>query len=315
MTHQFTNELKIMRNEHHESCVSCNYTFQDGDTSHSGYDKKGHPLYVCDKCSVLLKETAERNYYSTRPYVVPDPKSNLWRFMDFTKYVSLLNTKSLYFCRADKFDDPFEGAKGITKNKPKWDQFYIQFFKDVISHPPEEVDSKLNDYEIEEKAQDLLKSMEQSGKNIRKWSYINCWHENEHESEAMWHLYSNFIDNAIAIKTTYDDLYMSLGKNPSIDIGRMKYIDYNKEFAGPNEAFWRKRKSFEHECEVRLLVMDHECQDEGKLIPCDLSKMIKSVIVSPTAPDWFVELVNDVNTKYELRINAIKSSLLKEPFY
>lgn len=315
MTHRYTDELMILKKENHDHCVSCDYKFQKADTSHLGYDKKGQPLYVCNKCSDLLEETAIRYYYQPKPYETPNPESNLWRFMDFTKYLSLLNSKCLFFCRADKFNDPFEGAKGVIENKKNWDKYYIEFFRDSITHPPEGVDFNLNHDEIKEKAQELLRSMEDSGIHQRKWVYISCWHENEHESEAMWHLYSNYIDNAIAIQTTHNDLYLSLGKDPEIDIGRVKYIDYKKRFAGPNDSYWMKRKSFEHEREVRLLIFDPNCSDEGKLIPCDLDKMVKSVILSPTSPDWFVDLVNDANDKYGLKIQVNKSSLLAEPFY
>lgn len=34
----------------------------------------------------------------------------IWRYMDFTKFMSLLDTKKLFFTRADKFEDPFEGS-------------------------------------------------------------------------------------------------------------------------------------------------------------------------------------------------------------
>ena len=38
--------------------------------------------------------------------------------MDFTKYVSLLSTSSLFFVRADQFEDKFEGA--ATKLEKEW---------------------------------------------------------------------------------------------------------------------------------------------------------------------------------------------------
>ena len=34
----------------------------------------------------------------------------LWRFMSFTKFVSLLARNALFFARADKLGDPFEGS-------------------------------------------------------------------------------------------------------------------------------------------------------------------------------------------------------------
>jgi hypothetical protein len=36
--------------------------------------------------------------------------ATIWRYIDFTKLVSILNSRSLFFARADQFDDPFEGS-------------------------------------------------------------------------------------------------------------------------------------------------------------------------------------------------------------
>lgn len=46
------------------------------------------------------------------PKDVPASDAKLWRYMDFTKFVAMLNNKALYFCRLDHLGDPFEGAKG-----------------------------------------------------------------------------------------------------------------------------------------------------------------------------------------------------------
>jgi hypothetical protein len=34
----------------------------------------------------------------------------IWRYLYFSKFVSLINNRRLYFSRSDKFDDPFEGS-------------------------------------------------------------------------------------------------------------------------------------------------------------------------------------------------------------
>ena len=48
--------------------------------------------------------------YKESPYCDPLPDDAvLWRYMDFTKFVSLLEKSSLFFARADKLEDPFEG--------------------------------------------------------------------------------------------------------------------------------------------------------------------------------------------------------------
>jgi len=158
----------------------------------------------------------------------------------------MLLTKGLYFARADCFQDTFEGAKGLKKNKEKWDEFYLDFFRDSIKNPPEGYEFKDSDEEAEKQAKRLLEDLERGGEISKKRTFISCWHENECESEAMWRLYSSFLDNALAIRTSYNSLYHALGRNPSIKIGRVKYIDFQKRYAGVNNSFWRKRKSFEH---------------------------------------------------------------------
>jgi hypothetical protein len=315
MTHRLTDDLRRLAFENHDNCVSCGYAFKEADTSHLGYDSDGNPLYVCDSCTDKLKETAIRHYFSPLPYEIPNNDSRLWRYMDFTKYVSMLSISGLYFARADFFDDHFEGAKGIKRNKAKWDEHYLSFFKEAIKNPPKGHVWNKSDEFAEKEAQRLLKELEAGGESHRKRVFINCWHENEHESEAMWRLYSSYLDNAVAVRTSYASLYESLGRNPSISIGKIKYIDFNKSYAGVNDSFWRKRKSFEHENEVRAVINDHECETAGKIIKCDLSILVEKVFVSPTTPIWFVELVNDVNQKYGLKMKVSPSSLNEEPFF
>jgi hypothetical protein len=40
----------------------------------------------------------------------PDPNVKIWRYMDFTKYVSMLVSGGLYFSRSDLLGDPFEAS-------------------------------------------------------------------------------------------------------------------------------------------------------------------------------------------------------------
>ncbi|WP_431022579.1 hypothetical protein [Erwinia rhapontici] len=315
MTNRFTKELSNLASDCHDYCMSCGYVFNYGDTSHSGYDNENEPLYVCDNCSGKLKETASRSFYSPLAYEVPEKNTKLWRYMDFTKYVSLLSSKGVYFSRANCFEDDFEGAKGIKKNKVGWDTHFLNYFRDAIINLPDGVKSDKTSEEIEQNAQRLLKELEMGGEVFRSSTFISCWHENNHESEAMWRLYSRIWDNAIAIRTTYQSLKLSLGSNPMIKIGRVKYIDMNKGYAGVNDAFWRKRKSFEHEREVRALTMDFDMKDAGKIIPCDLSVLIEEVFVSPKAPGWFISLVNDINKKYSINIQVSPSELDEVPFF
>lgn len=248
-------------------------------------------------------------------FVVPTPRAVLWRYMDFTKYVGLLSAQSLYFPRADTLNDPFEGAKGLLSQKKKWDDHYLEFFRHAIKNPPPGYENTKSDQEVELEAKRLLGEMETGGKIMLTRTFISCWHQNEHESEAMWKLYSNFLDNAIAIKTTFFSLEDSLDAEREIKIGRVKYMDFEKEYAGPNEAFWRKRKSLQHEREVRAIITDFYTKERGLLVKCDLRKLIKSVVVTPTTTDWFFRLVEDVTQNFGFAFKVQKSRLYEPVFY
>lgn len=315
MTNRFTAALKELCQRSHDECSLCRYRFNEGDTTHSGYGLNHEELYVCDNCSDYLSEVAIRRYYSPRPYVLPEDSVSLWRYMGFTKYMSLISSQSMYFTRSDCFSDIFEGAKGYLNNKEGWDRHYHEFFIKAISNPPKGFDLNLSEKEILERADSLLNDLECAGIKQRQSTFISCWHENEYESEAMWRLYSSYLPNALAIKTTTGDLLDSLGRDSSINIGRVKYIDYKNEFAGINESFWRKRKSFEHEREVRAIINDYKCVGYGKSVPCDLKCLINNVYLSPSAADWFVDLVHSVNEKYGISANVSKSEMIGTPFY
>lgn len=316
-TERVTLALSRLIFENHESCVSCAHAFREGETSVAGYGLNNEPLYVCSSCaSTKLKEVARRTYFMERPYKVPEPNAVLWRYMDFTKYAGLLSTKSLYFPSAACFDDSFEGAKGLAKSKHKWDAFYLEHFrKSIRSIPHNEGDLFPTEEAIEENAQRLLDSLEDVGTRERESTFISCWHESRYESEAMWKLYSTSMSHALAIQTTVGSIYTALGKNPDISIGRIEYVDFDEYFADVNGAFWRKRKSFEHEREVRLLVSDDSQVALGLALPCDIPTLIQSVVVSPKAPDWFLLLVEDLTVKFGFQLPISKSRLAERPFF
>lgn len=315
MTFNQSLELQRLHFENHDNCTKCGHKFCEGETNHLGYGYDNEPMSVCGNCSHLLKETAIRYRFSPREYTIPNDNACLWRYMDFAKYVSLLLNKEIFFSRSDMFEDKYEGAKGAIGRKEYWDNHYLSFFRQAILNPPKGYSCSLKEDEVEKEAKRLLMDLENSSLKMRERTFISCWHENDYESEAMWKLYSGFIQNAVAIKTTYRHLYESLGKNPNINIGKVQYIDYNSDFASINGAFWRKRKSFEHEREVRAIIVDMNCSDYGKSISCDIQQLIQEVYVSPNSPEWFRRLVKDTNIKFGLNKEVAQSSIISPLFF
>ncbi|PFS65523.1 DUF2971 domain-containing protein [Bacillus thuringiensis] len=240
--------------------------------------------------------------------------AKLWRYMDFTKLVSMLSTQSIYFCRSDEFKDVFEGvifgyevetAREDLENVLSEFGFSEQFKANALRNP-------------EKYKESVLKRSEVDRKNV----FINCWHLNDYESAAMWDLYLKS-NEGIAIQTTFDRVKQSLNVyKEDIYIGKVKYIDHtkqknlNKSFLEP---FFTKRISFKHEQEVRLvyaLTPFHEEYDEnpdekGKNVQVDLTNLIECVYVSPDAAPWFVEVVKVILEKFNIDTKVIHSDLYK----
>jgi hypothetical protein len=228
-----------------------------------------------------------------------DLNVKIWRYMDFTKYVSLLDEHALFFNRSDLFSDPYEGA---------------------VSHA--DIEHRAIDNSIKDVSQSFWKQSEQAALWLRQWTYINCWHMNDHESAAMWSLYSKSSD-AIAIQSTFKHLRDCLPENSFV--GKVNYIDYNKERMLNGSAlslFVHKRKSFEHEREVRAVISEwgsHDGKetnlDIGKYVNVNLENLIEKVYVAPTSPSWFSKLVENITRKYELKFDVMMSSMDKKPAF
>ena len=73
----------------------------------------------------------------------------------------------------------------------------------------------------------------------------------------MWNLYA--AEAGVAIKTHCQSLADSITDYEIVYIGKINYVGYDSSFFSENNAFsafLHKRKSFEHEQEVRALTSD-----------------------------------------------------------
>jgi len=88
-----------------------------------------------------------------------------------------------------------------------------------------------------------------------------------------------------------------------------------------------KRLSYAHETEVRAITMrlpkgdggvDIDIGKEtrhGIWVPTSLEQLVEEVFVSPTASDWFADLVKRVMQRYEAGKPVRRSRLADEPFW
>lgn len=163
----------------------------------------------------------------------PDDSSEIWRYMDFTKFVSLLKERALFFSSYKEFDDPFEGnfPFGIIQSVS------LAIKKVNAMRVEQSYDSR---YITDEEALDLAKKQFQElKKNIDKKPHIiNCWHQSDYESTAMWNLYSG-LDKGIVIQTTIEKLKECLFEyKQDIAIGKVEYLDFGKDTIDWGEKFY-----------------------------------------------------------------------------
>ena len=226
-------------------------------------------------------------------------KSNiLWRYLDMAKLMDFLENRTLFFSRADCFEDKYEGA--FTKS---------------LRHRIEDAYVRNN----------IDFSYEEFKECLRERVYINCWHKSAHDSMAMWRLYGTST-NSVAITTTVGRLAKVLERceyKNYIAIRKVRYVNHWRDpelnIRPYSNIFTYKLKAYDYEKEVKVILdlfsetFDTDPFEGGIPIKVDVVELTRSVVVSPEAPAWFYDLVVDIVEKYELSAPVIRSKLSLEP--
>jgi len=242
-----------------------------------------------------------------------DKDATLWRYMDLPKLASMLSSGGLYFTQLPLLGDPFEGS-------------LVQSVKDNIDRVSPII---ARDYP------QFIRTDEQMMNNImtsRAYSYATCWHRNEYESAAMWDLYAR--DGfGVAVQSTVGRLIESVANiQQEVWIGQINYHDYATS-EPPGNSLWtpmfQKRKSFEHEREVRAVIMDWDRMNSlrgtwsyepnpmpGRLASVELGVLLKRLYLAPHAPAWYVETIRKVSSAlgYEW-LEIVQSDMRTSPTF
>lgn len=242
-----------------------------------------------------------------------DPDTRLWRYLDFARFVSMLETSSLWFSNVTQFEDDFEG-----------------------SYPPRQISVADSAFLDEMRrldqpdAEHLLQVKRQSEETWRKFTLVNCWHASSHESVAMWKTYMQ--GHGIAVVSDYDKLCKSFRTDIQVQVGEVKYLDYGREIIPADNMLWpyvHKRWAFEYEREVRAVIVDFppgvpvEGADPslpakpGINVRVELAELVSEVVIQPNAPSWYVETVAAVSRRYgfdfEVRPSELAHTVQADP--
>jgi hypothetical protein len=268
--------------------------------------------------------------------------------MDLSKFVSLLGG-NLYFARADKLGDRYEGVissrefdlqRILASRCPP----HISVEEFMKRHVPSGFRYGTHNPTINRIAR-MKETVERA-----QFGYVSCWHQSPHESAALWGLYLRS-GEGVAVQSTLGRLHEVLQTtSDDIVIGKVLYKDFKKFAIGstvPLRLLLNKRESFEHEKEYRAILqpseMSHETSDErwqqqygrsncpivhgteeklaelaehhkntaeGRPVPVDLKRLIERVAVAPgKRGDFLLNVVKSLVDAFKLDVPVSPSEM------
>ena len=187
---------------------------------------------------------------------VADMDTVIWHYMPIRYFLTLLNSKLLYFSRVDHLEDKAEVLVSDAER---------QYWEKVLKI-------------------DLGSWVESERKRV----FVNCWIKSKMENSVMWSAYASR-RKGVVIKTTVDRLIRSYQGEKHVNILDVNYIDHrNQPVQPPNEPinvlrfFSTKRIFYEPEQELRLIYESGKVDEYDFFqIPIDINVLIEELRVGP----------------------------------
>ncbi len=205
---------------------------------------------------------------------------------------------------AREFDDQFEGS--ITAP---------EYTNRLRGFPRGSVDLDLFEAHVSKAFQELT-----------RLTKVNCWHQNDAESAAMWRLYLP-AGKGVAVRSTVGALMSALREfrlkpeygAETVHVGRVRYIDYRN--AGMPEGsmlgrFFYKRMSYAYENEVRAVLSLRiaeeygvQAPEKGVFVEVDTVTLVHEIRVAPRLDDTLFDEVRGVVKKAGLDVRVGRSEM------
>lgn len=213
----------------------------------------------------------------------------LWRYMDLSKFISLIEKNTLWLARADTFRDKREGRfpddmrKATEKAFETYGSSYDSPFKDA---------GDVQDY-------------------LQKNTFISCWHKNFDENMVMWEIYGGN-NNALAIQTTVEKIRDNICPeklNGDSLVLREVIYEQPENISGVlnfDACFFIKRPHFSFENEVRISLNTFSITNPSKntphgyYLPININGFVEKILIHPDSPDWLWDAIYSITKKYEI---------------
>lgn len=239
--------------------------------------------------------------------------TTVWRYIDIYQLISMLTDKKLFFSRLDTLNDPSEMTFPAL-NKKVFSISGMQHRKILYEYIDE----------------------------LKKNSFVNCWHINNAESQAMWRLYLSSYDG-VAIKSTVKKICESYLDSAEIKIVKILYLDFNEKDLknyengliyknGYKYLYMYKDISWEYEKEIRMIYQETPGKKEdidndeeyllnddnmkyGRAFKFNLDLLIERIVFSPLISDWKIEVIKSIINKYGFKFNNQSSNFSRHQFF
>lgn len=251
---------------------------------------------------------------STAPVYFPNTNYKIVRYLDLVKFISLIQTKKLYFSRLDKFEDQYEGTVP---------ELTLQDYKDWYTNFTQNRLLDIITTSVEEHVEQALIDQKNVGEKYKKLVCVSCWNKYESESYALWKIYSD-LSKGIMITTSIEKMKMAFEHTKEqIQLSEVKYLDYKKDkmkLGNLNYPIIHKNIHYDYEKEIRLIYqvpfqsgLNYDWSQEenqfGKYINVDIDILIEEIIISPKAPQWFFDLISNLLGTYKIEKKISYSDL------
>lgn len=212
-----------------------------------------------------------------RLYEVEDLSVPITRVMSFSKFIDLIDSETLYFAAASKFDDKLEG-------------YYTNF-------DYQKSENQLIAFGFDNAALKIASHAKQLVANHNQQAVvISCWTMAREISNRMWDTYT-FSEDSLAIQTTVGKLRKTLGKD--FLFIPVKYLDFDKDSISRNdslEPFFYKQNIYSWENELRIVAeMVPGCRiGTPRRASVSLNSIITGIKFYPKASKTFIENVHSL---------------------
>lgn len=280
------------------------------------------------------------------PYVIDGSISSdtkVFRYMDLSKFLSLIHQKYLFFAKASSFEDSLEGMP--TKLDGFVGSGVAEMLDIVVNHvlpgiardsSPDELakreaeseaakkkfsDRTINTVFGPQRVEDYP-SYSSLFESVSHWVDISCWHMGvgAAESMAMWKIYGSG-SAAVCIESTVGDVIaaMDIPQDIQLIADKVSYLNFESDYVGidnPLNVFFQKNGWYEFENELRFILYKttgldprSERSGYGTNIAIKPDSLIKRVMVSPASSAWFLDLVGLIVKEGGLKSEVVKSKI------